>query len=562
VFAEVQAGILPLAQDISDDGKICGFVPIDIEPHPTYRLDQEIERRVGDLPLLVFETEEGCFEIGERAHLVGRVEHFLKNSGNLADRPFLRAALAEFCGDAAATGLANRDAIEQLARAPRSQAYFRINVLVRDRIKLAFAELGETNPPRFRLDGSDYELNMEFPYDISRAQLVTANKALRLCEQDLCQIIGKDRIVWHCNIARRPAVPPPRRLPAKPPAYVYAGTAWPVGAALGGIFRQQIGDNRWTHLTNGFPEGADVHAITIHPEKPNVIYIGTARGIYRSNNSGNRWERLNLPEDTDIWSICIHPKNPRIVYAGAGSPAIYRSADGGDSWRNTANPGLPDRAIMGFACRVIRLDVDPSSPNDVYATLEANGAMRSRNGGESWEDCTAGLRRFCEQPKYGSRIGSQTEIEAMLDGHALAVSEAAPGSVFLANGMGLFRSDDRGEHWQDIEIGRFSPLTYGRDIRVSPHDPRVLYACLSPAAQNTDGSIFRSDDLGRTWKRFDHSVRAEAAMVAVAVHPRDANQVYGVSYSGQVFATQDGGGMWRETRLPDGVCNVFAIACG
>ena len=119
-----------------------------------------------------------------------------------------------------------------------------------------------------------------------------------------------------------------------------------------------------------------------------------------------------------------------------------RSDDGGDTWRKTADPGLPDRVIMAFACRVMRLDVDPNSPDDVYATLEANGAMRSRNGGESWEDCTADLIRFCEQPKYRSRIGSQTEIEGMLDGHALACSAAAPGTVFLANRMGLFRSND------------------------------------------------------------------------------------------------------------------------
>ena len=108
-------------------------------------------------------------------------------------------------------------------------------------------------------------------------------------------------------------------------------------------------------------------------------------------------------------------------------PGVYRSDDGGDNWRKMADPGLPDRVIMGFACRVMRLDVDPNSPDDVYATLEANGAMRSRNGGESWEDCTADLIRFCEEPKYRSRIGSQTEIEGMLDGHALAVQRRGPG---------------------------------------------------------------------------------------------------------------------------------------
>ncbi|MGA8552263.1 MAG: hypothetical protein WB678_18705 [Stellaceae bacterium] len=345
--------------------------------------------------------------------------------------------------------------------------------------------------------------------------------------------------------------------------HVYAGAARSMGGTLGGVFRQAAGEDGWQHLTGGLPEGAEVHAITVHPEHPDTVYIGTTKGSYRSIDRGARWERLALPDaEADIWSICIHPKNPRIVYAGATPPGVYRSEDGGDSWRKMADPGLPDRVIMQFACRVMRLDVDPNSPDDVYATLEANGAMRSRNGGESWEDCTADLIRFCEQPKYRSRIGSQTEIEGMLDGHALACSAAAPGTVFLANRMGLFRSNDKGQSWQDMEIGRFSPLTYGRDIRVSRQDPKVMYACLSPAARSTDGAIYRSDDVGQSWKRFDHGIKAEATMMGVAVHPQDPNQIYGVSRFGQVFGTQDGGKSWHEHRLPEGVRDVYAVACG
>jgi photosystem II stability/assembly factor-like uncharacterized protein len=346
--------------------------------------------------------------------------------------------------------------------------------------------------------------------------------------------------------------------------HVYAGAARSMEGTFGGVFRQAVGDDRWEHLTNGLPEETEVHAITVHPENADVVYIGTTKGTFRSSNRGSRWEKLNLPDkDADIWSVCVHPKNPRILYAGATPPVVYRSEDGGDTWRKMADPGLPhDRVIMAFPCRVMRLAVDPNSPDDVYATLEANGMMRSRNRGETWEDITADLIRFCEEPKYRSRIGSQTEIEGMLDGHALAVSAAAAGTVFLANRMGLFRSDDRGATWKDMEIGRFSPLTYGRDIRVSPQDPKVMYACLSPAARSTDGAIYRTEDVGETWKRFDHGVKADATMMAVAVHPRDPNQVYGVSRFGQVFGTQDGGRTWHEHRLPEGARDLYAVACG
>jgi photosystem II stability/assembly factor-like uncharacterized protein len=127
--------------------------------------------------------------------------------------------------------------------------------------------------------------------------------------------------------------------------------------------------------------------------------------------------------------------------------------------------------------------------------------------------------------------------------------------------MGLFRSTDRGASWHDMKVGRFSPLTYSRDVRVSPQDSRVLYACLSPAARSEDGSLYRSSDLGETWTRFDHDIKAAATMMAVALHPRDPDQVHCVSRSGQVFSTLDGGGRWLETRLPEGVRDVYAVAC-
>jgi photosystem II stability/assembly factor-like uncharacterized protein len=349
--------------------------------------------------------------------------------------------------------------------------------------------------------------------------------------------------------------------------HVYVGVAATVGMEhaghLGGIFRQSPGDKGWEHLKNGLPEGAEVHAITVHPTDHDTIFVGSTKGIFRSTNRGGKFEKLSVAGgDPDIWSILVHPKNPKRLYAGATPVDVYRSDDGGDHWKKLADPALPNRVHMAFACRVMRLDVDPNSPDDVYATLEANGAMRSRNAGESWEDCTADLIRFCDQPKYRSRIGSQTEIEGMLDGHALACSAAAPGTVFLANRMGLFKSADRGETWEDMEIGRFSPLTYGRDIRTSPHDPKILYAALSPAARSTDGSIYKSEDVGKTWKRFDHDIKADATMMGVTLHPSDPNQVYAVSRVGQMFGTQDGGKSWSESRLPEGVRDVYCVACG
>jgi photosystem II stability/assembly factor-like uncharacterized protein len=345
-------------------------------------------------------------------------------------------------------------------------------------------------------------------------------------------------------------------------SYVFVGSGQWTGGTRGGLFRQAVGDDRWEPLTKGLPEPAAIQAITVHPGNPRTIFAGTQDGPYRSDDGGTTWTRPDFPRDRQVWSITVHPTNPRVIYAGTSPIGVFQSEDGGDTWRRLPNAVQPERLKMGFACRVMRLAIVPGRPDEIYAALEVGGAMRSLDGGENWTDCSDDLVALAERPHLKSRIQSDSETEGMLDAHALAVSAAAPGSVFLAVRMGLFQSDDRGKSWRDLEIGRFSPLTYGRDIRVSPHDPRTLYACLSPAARSEDGSLYRSTDLGRTWSRLDHGVKANATMMALALHPRDPEQVYCVSRCAQVFGTQDGGTTWRESRLPDGVKDVYALACG
>jgi photosystem II stability/assembly factor-like uncharacterized protein len=343
--------------------------------------------------------------------------------------------------------------------------------------------------------------------------------------------------------------------------FVGAGT-WTSQRKHGGLFRQAVGESGWESLTKGLPSPVSVQAITFHPTMAGTIYVGTQDGPYRSTDGGSSWERGgNFPHDLQVWSIAVHPKNPRTIFAGTSPVGVWRSDDGGDSWRELPNVKQPDRIKMSFACRVMRLAIVPGATDHIYAALEVGGVMRSLDGGEHWDDCAEELVGLSARPHLKSKIQSDSEAEGMLDAHALAVSDAAPGAVFLAVRMGLFRSNDRGMKWQDLEVGKFSPLTYGRDIRVSPHDANTLYAALSPAARSEDGSLYRSGDLGKTWTRVDHGVKAHATMMGLALHPRDSNQVYCASRCGQVFGTQDGGRTWSESRL-DGIDDVYAIACG
>jgi photosystem II stability/assembly factor-like uncharacterized protein len=96
---------------------------------------------------------------------------------------------------------------------------------------------------------------------------------------------------------------------------------------------------------------------------------------------------------------------------------------------------------------------------------------------------------------------------------------------------------------------------------VSPQDPNTLYACLSVAASSKDGALYRSQDVGKTWQRFD-KVTPHGTLMSVGLHHADAKQVYVAARYGEVFGTQDGGESWLEMPLPRGVQHIYALACG
>ena len=109
--------------------------------------------------------------------------------------------------------------------------------------------------------------------------------------------------------------------------------------------------------------------------------------------------------------------------------------------------------------------------------------IRSLDGGETWQPINKGLA-----PDVGR-----------LDLHGIQVSSAQPDTVFISVRAGLLRSPNRGEQWDPIDLSKVSPITYCRDLRVAPDDPRTLYVSLGQAARSAAGALFRSRDLGTSW---------------------------------------------------------------
>lgn len=346
-------------------------------------------------------------------------------------------------------------------------------------------------------------------------------------------------------------------------AYVYVGVAGYVGRpdATGavGVFRKPAKGGEWEHVFGDHP----AHFVYVHPADPALVFAGTTNGVWRSDDAGKTFSKADFPDDDkQIWSVMAIEGTPDRMYAGGAPIDVYRSDDRGASWTRLPNPGMPERCKGPFAPRVMRLAQRPGKPDEIYAACEIAGTMHTTDGGQSWTDTSNHLVELSKLPHLESSIvQKETKAEGMLDCHAIAISPAKPDAPIVALRMGLFQTTDAGETWNDLEVKRFSPTSYGRDIKTSPHDDATLYAALSVAAASHDGGVYRSTDSGETWSRFD-KVQVNGTVMSIGPSYSDPDTVYiGARYNGEIFGTNDGGETWTATPLPGEVQDVYSVVC-
>src|SRR5262245_18196586 len=80
------------------------------------------------------------------------------------------------------------------------------------------------------------------------------------------------------------------------------------GKYRGGLYRRTPGNGGWQKIAGGLPDDVEVRTIVVHPRDPNVLFVGTQDGPYRSTDGGGQWKRLNFPDrGTVIWTMAVHP---------------------------------------------------------------------------------------------------------------------------------------------------------------------------------------------------------------------------------------------------------------
>ena len=204
------------------------------------------------------------------------------------------------------------------------------------------------------------------------------------------------------------------------------------------------------------------------------------------------------------------------LYAATGD-CLARLEEAGEAW--TVELALPG---SGAQC----LAVDPADPETVFVGLREDGVRRSVDGGRTWTDCKL------PDPAVFS----------------LAVS-AADGAVYAGTEPSrLFRSDDGGESWSELDAllelpsqpsWSFPPRPWTSHVRwiaPSPHDPDLLLVGIEL------GGLMRSSDGGQSWQ--DHRPGAQRDVHSLAWHPHTPDRAYEAGGGGAAFST-DAGESWQ-----------------
>lgn len=342
------------------------------------------------------------------------------------------------------------------------------------------------------------------------------------------------------------------------------GTAVTRAGAVGTLYRS-VGGDGWAAVS-GMPLDIGVQALTAHPQQPGTVFAATRVGVYQSTDSGASWAKLDVPSNKEeFWAVSVHPSKPDVIFVGAAPVGVYRSDDGGKRWRRVGDKApMPEHCdysnAKGLTSRLMRICFDPTNPDLMFGACETNGVIISEDGGETWTDVSAALMELSERDEnLRSAIITPNSTEGILDGHAVCVTSTRPGVVYYACRMGLFSSADKGKSWRNHDVGRFAPYSYCRDLRIAVDDPKTFYLALSIGSRSNAGSFYRSTDLCETWQRVDPAVTAKSTIMSSNIHVTDPSKAIYMTRGGQVMWTEDRCATWHEAQLPAEAGDAF---CG
>jgi hypothetical protein len=287
---------------------------------------------------------------------------------------------------------------------------------------------------------------------------------------------------------------------------------------------------------------------------------------------------IKFPEGTDtaltrIWQIAAgHPDRPGVVFAGTQPSALFRSDDGGETFELVDSlwdhPHRKDWG-EGYGGQAIHtLLPHPRDPDRMSVAMSTGGVYRTSDGGESWRPTNRNLKVVFlpdPYPEFGQCV------------HKVVRAAHQPDQLFLQNHVGVYRSDDDGDTWTSIETGL--PSNFGFAVVAHPHRTETAYLFPLSGQDRMPPDkrcrVYRTDDAGESWQPLENGlpqagfhagVLRDAMCTEMATGPGAASDaasgaesgagIYFGTRDGEVYASADDGDSWELVvrNLPDVLC--------
>ncbi|HEV8151034.1 MAG TPA: hypothetical protein VGP61_12680, partial [Gemmatimonadales bacterium] len=316
-----------------------------------------------------------------------------------------------------------------------------------------------------------------------------------------------------------------------------------IATATGGLWKTENGG---VTLKPVFDSAAmvSIGAVAIAPNDANLVWVGTGEnnnrqssswgdGIYKSSDGGRSWKNLGLRDGKQIARIVIDPRDHEVVYVAVlgdlwkpgGERGIYKTSDGGASWTRVLDPG----ADAGGTALLL----DPRDPKVLYAaTYQRRRASYGFNGGGPG----SGIWKSSDAGKSWTRLAKGLP-EGPLGRIGLDIFRGNPDIVYARveheKQGGVYRSDDAGSSWRKMGSHNGRPMYFGI-IRVDPINDLRVYLPETPLGVSDDG--------GKTF-RFDGAPRIHVDHHAMWINPADPDHMM-IGNDGGVSITRDKGKTW------------------
>ena len=347
-----------------------------------------------------------------------------------------------------------------------------------------------------------------------------------------------------------------------------------VGTRKGAFVLTSDGKRSSWEIGGPFFAGWEIYHLKGSPADPNRLYASQSTGwfgqiIQRSNDGGKTWEPVGnkfvydgVPgphqwydgtphpwEFKRVWHLEPSLTDPDSVYAGVEDAALFRTADGGQTWEEL--PGLRGHetgsrwspGAGGLCLHTILLD--PRDPQRIYIAISSAGAFRTDDGGQTWRPINRGLVSQ-SIPDPTAEVGHCV--------HRIAMHRSRPSVLFMQKHWDVMRSDDGGDSWH--EVSGNLPTDFGFVIDVHAHEPETIYVV--PIKSDSehfplDGQlrVYRSRTGGNEWEPLTQGLPQRDCYVnvlrdAMAIDSLDPCGVYFGTTGGQVYASPDSGATWKS----------------